>query len=430
MLRSQLILMVAVLSFGQANGDEQLDQNKAIESLKRLGGQVVRDETLPEKPVIEVRFSYGAFGDEHVPILNSFKQLRTLDVFRCLKITDAGLKHIKELNSLRSLKLEDTNITDAGIKELVELDNLTRLQLRSHRISDKGIAELSGLKSLKVLQISFCDEFTGIGLMSLGNVADLTIFCCDNFADLASLKGMQQLTTLTLWECQKVTNAEIQELKELKKLTSLQVENCLRISDQGWSELNDCKSLKTLSLSGNNITNTALRRITELGELNHLTSLTVASENVSDLGMEAFFGFPALTNLTLEYCDVTDTGIEVLTLIDSHFSLQSLRLIQCRRISNAVLSKFKEFPELKSLELTGCERLTAAGLSEIRALKHLTSLTLRDSNIGDAELKQLQEFKSLTTLDVLAKRDTTDKAINELKEALPKTRITFKRKSR
>jgi hypothetical protein len=33
-------------------------------------------------------------------------------------ITDAGLKHIKELQNLQILHLQNTKVTDAGVKEL------------------------------------------------------------------------------------------------------------------------------------------------------------------------------------------------------------------------------------------------------------------------------------------------------------------------
>src|SRR5215831_14460926 len=43
------------------------------------------------------------------------------------KVTDVGLKELKELKSLEMLQLGDTKITDVGLKELKELKSLKKL---------------------------------------------------------------------------------------------------------------------------------------------------------------------------------------------------------------------------------------------------------------------------------------------------------------
>src|SRR5580693_1642393 len=45
------------------------------------------------------------------------------------KVTDAVLKEVKQLHSLRVLVLADTNVTDEGLKEIKELTKLISLSL-------------------------------------------------------------------------------------------------------------------------------------------------------------------------------------------------------------------------------------------------------------------------------------------------------------
>jgi len=58
-----------------------------------LGGKVTVDAKRPGKPVVGVTFYRS-------------------------NVTDAGLKELKELNSLKKLYLRGTKVTDAGVKEL------------------------------------------------------------------------------------------------------------------------------------------------------------------------------------------------------------------------------------------------------------------------------------------------------------------------
>jgi hypothetical protein len=53
--------------------------------------------------------------------------LRSLDLFNT-RVTDAGLKELKELKNLRSLDLSDTRVTDAGAAVLQNA--LPKLKIR------------------------------------------------------------------------------------------------------------------------------------------------------------------------------------------------------------------------------------------------------------------------------------------------------------
>ena len=53
-------------------------------------------------------------------------------------MTDAGLKHLKELKNLTSLNLSGIDLTDAGLKDLKELKNLTLLSLWAVRSPTRG----------------------------------------------------------------------------------------------------------------------------------------------------------------------------------------------------------------------------------------------------------------------------------------------------
>jgi len=57
-------------------------------------------------------------------------------------VSDADLKVLKELTSLKTLNLDSTNITDEGLKELKEFATLESLTLSNTKITDAGLKEL------------------------------------------------------------------------------------------------------------------------------------------------------------------------------------------------------------------------------------------------------------------------------------------------
>ena len=55
-MRFQLLMIFFVMVVGVVFADDNLDESKAIEKIELLGGKVMRDETLPSRPVIVVDF--------------------------------------------------------------------------------------------------------------------------------------------------------------------------------------------------------------------------------------------------------------------------------------------------------------------------------------------------------------------------------------
>ena len=74
-------------------GPGRADEATAIEAIKKLGGRVEVDAKRPGQPVVGVDLD------------NS-------------KVTDAGLKVLKDLKNLRTLEVAFTAVTDTGVKEL------------------------------------------------------------------------------------------------------------------------------------------------------------------------------------------------------------------------------------------------------------------------------------------------------------------------
>jgi Leucine-rich repeat (LRR) protein len=177
-----------------------------------------------------------------------------------MNVTDAGVRHLKELTGLRYLDLSDRKVTDAGLAELKGLTALRTLKLTGTEVTDAGLEHLKGLPALQRLDLSRT-QVTGTGLVHL--------------------KGITALQRLDL--------------------------GSTRVTDMGLEHLKGFKGLQWLRLSGTRVTDAGLEQLKGLTALQHLY---LGGTQVTDAGLEHLKGLTALRQLKLAFTQVTDAGIE------------------------------------------------------------------------------------------------------------------------
>jgi Leucine Rich repeat len=97
-----------------------------------------------------------------------------------LPITDAGLKSLPVLPSLRSLQLTGTQIKGRGLSRIAAFSNLEHLLLNGGAVTDEGLRHLAGAKSLVMLSLDGM-PFSAAGLkpvVSLPRLCYLSIRGC------------------------------------------------------------------------------------------------------------------------------------------------------------------------------------------------------------------------------------------------------------
>jgi len=135
-MRVGAVILLACLS-----GAARADEASAAKAVEKLGGKVTRDEKLPGKPVTGVTLGGGRVTDAGLKELKELTQLTTLSLNHA-RVTGAGLKQLKDLKRLTSLALHNTKVTDADLKELKDLKQLTTLYLNMTGVTDAGLKEL------------------------------------------------------------------------------------------------------------------------------------------------------------------------------------------------------------------------------------------------------------------------------------------------
>src|SRR5208282_3759656 len=66
-------------------------------------------------------------------------------------VTEAGLKHLKDLGKLKTLSVEELFIYNDGLEVLKNWPLLTNLDLRGTKISDRGLLQLKNMIKLQYL---------------------------------------------------------------------------------------------------------------------------------------------------------------------------------------------------------------------------------------------------------------------------------------
>jgi internalin A len=129
-------------------GSPAEEDTQAVDGVVALGGKILRDDNMPGKPVISVEFT--KVTDAGLKEVAGLKSLKTLNLAGT-QVTDVGLKELAGLQRLATLNLSHTQVTDAGLKALVAVKNLHRLDLTGTQVTDEGAAELR--KSLRYCEI-------------------------------------------------------------------------------------------------------------------------------------------------------------------------------------------------------------------------------------------------------------------------------------
>ena len=109
-----------------------------------VGQSAVADEKLITDPIVEkaVRKKLGKQEGELTNVdLGKVVELNLIFA----KVTDAGLKEVAKLETLRLLYLNSTRITDAGLQDLGELKNLSTLTLYGTFATEAGMTELGDI---------------------------------------------------------------------------------------------------------------------------------------------------------------------------------------------------------------------------------------------------------------------------------------------
>lgn len=185
--------------------------------------------------------------------------LEYLGLQDCQRLSDEALRHVSTgLKTLTSINLSFcVNISDAGLKYLAKMPSLRELNLRScDNVSDAGIGYLAeGGSRIASLDVSFCDKVGDQALVSVSQglfgLRALRMSACqisdEGILRLASTS--HDLETLDIGQCNRVTDKGLSAIADtLKNLKSIDLYGCVGISNVGLERIVKLPRLSTLNL--------------------------------------------------------------------------------------------------------------------------------------------------------------------------------------
>lgn len=244
---------------------------------------------------------------------SGLKYLNRLPIkFLCLENVHFDEQYMKELNipTLQLLSLKNTNISNNGLLALLKMKNLKSLDLMDcSKLTDEAICELienSEITSLNLSGTSITDQ--ALGCISKSNLVrvglDRTNISDSGLIKLAQMKYLRQLAVT---QCNNVTMKSIKTICENN--SNMEVLDIPDLSIEGisLSFLSNCKNLKTLNLSGVPVTDSDMKMI---GAMKDLSVLYLAKTQISDSALKEIYHLK-LHHLTVLQCpNVTREGVK------------------------------------------------------------------------------------------------------------------------
>jgi len=123
---------------------------------------------------VKLDLGYKAVTDEVLEkILMIFPNVSQLDLDHT-PVTDAGMKYLEKIESLKDLDLSNLQITAVGLQSVGKLKNLEKLDIFNTEVTNDGLKELGRLTKLTDLNLAFSYGSTDAGLVHLEGLKNLS----------------------------------------------------------------------------------------------------------------------------------------------------------------------------------------------------------------------------------------------------------------
>ncbi|MGF1583659.1 MAG: leucine-rich repeat domain-containing protein [Gemmataceae bacterium] len=376
------------------------------ETIRQGGGRVIRFG----KKFTDVSFTNPKTFDPSVlALLDKVTKLERL-TFRNVEVSGLDLKHISTLKGLRSLRLNAKTIGDDGMKHIAGLTNLELLELHNTQVTAKGLSYLPVLTKLtyfghggRPLTKSVIDVLP----KHLPNVKVLNFNHPHGLGDdgLQALPRLKHLESLDLSGAIRLGDGMMDDVARIRTLKRLSLHHTFGVTDAGLGLLKGHPSLEDIYINNRKITDAGVKHLTTIPNL-HRVKIGGDDGPLTDEALRHVAAIPKLTTLSISNPKFTDAGLKALIKASN---LQELSM-DCTGITDAGLAHVAKIPNLNKLVIGSffrCPPITDVGLKHLHPLRQLKELVIERTC-----------------------RTVNERSIEELRNALPETRIIRRKPKR
>jgi Leucine-rich repeat (LRR) protein len=298
-----------------------------------------------------------------------------------------------------------TWITDDDLARIATLTELRKLNLSHTKIGDLGLAALRPLKNVTWLSCYYCDYITDGGI--------------------AYLRHWQNLEHLNV-RGTEVTGRVFEHVAGMKKLRYLDA-GFSRVNDDGFDPLSALESVEELHIGGNKMSGVGLPLLRMLPALKHLdvngsqrTDSGRWGLMLSDLNIESIASLTPLESLNIGGAIVSDAGMKALAKLVNLHTLDLSRL----DITAAGLEPLTSLRKLTRLNLSQSSRIDDSAAPVFAAMTSLEVLDLAETSISDATLDRLEGMTQIKLLFVDGTKVTPER-VGRFRKARPDCRVIW-----
>uniref|UniRef100_A0A1J3HD17 F-box/LRR-repeat protein 14 n=1 Tax=Noccaea caerulescens TaxID=107243 RepID=A0A1J3HD17_NOCCA len=356
--------------------------------------------------------------------ITGLTSLTELDVSRCSKVTDAGIKHLQSVANLEKLWISQTGVTEAGISLLASLQNLSLLDLGGLPVTDHNLSSLQALTKLEYLDI-WGSNVTNHGAACILKFPNLS-FLNLSWTSVTHAPNIPHLECLHMNKCALLTTHSSASAS-LKKLvlsgatfsaetetffftnkTSITYLDVSKTSLQNFAFLETMTKLEHLDLSSTAFGDDSVEFVACVGDT--LRHLNVSDTKITSSGIEILSGHvPNLETLSLSQTFVDDLSILHISTMMPCIKALDLSMTSIRGFiqqqspqqgeSKPSLAALQSLTSLKTLSLEH-PYLSDTALTPLSSLTGLTHLSLRSTSLTDFTLHNLSSLPNLVSLGV------------------------------
>ena len=230
--------------------------------------------------VTDLSFNHHQVRITNTKIFSKLQNLTALDLSYNELVTDAHVKEISLIPSMRRLNIFCTDIGKQSIVYISEMKLLESLILGELRLEEESVAYLKKLTNLKELNCSPESYGTSAHLSEIKSLNSLILNVKYNKEeDIENISKLTSLNHLKLWNS-NINSKGAEFLSNISSFTSFNLSGNV-IGDAGLVNIGKLVNLTFLNLSYNGLSDSG---ITNLGNLTKLTDLNLNGNNFEDQG--------------------------------------------------------------------------------------------------------------------------------------------------
>lgn len=284
-------------------------------------------------------------------------------------VTDKGLANLRNLTSLRSLKLVGTRVGDLGCAAIGQVPTLEELSLTGENISDKGMNSLRELSHLQSLTL------------------DNAKLGADGYDAIGQLPALEKISL----SGSNVTDQSMKLISEAKTIHELDLEN-LQITDEGLEFLSNLDNLTRLNVCHcHHLTFYNLGKLVKRNKKMNLRVLFISDTALNDEGAKAIASINSIERLGLwKLQGMSDQHL--IEMVRGKKNLVWLHAGNNPLISSHALEGLRGAKDLEFLNVEHNRSVTDEGLVYLKGLKNLKQLAFGGSGITQSGINNLRKF--------------------------------------